>query len=126
MQKVEKVKVLLSQKINLGNYETRDLSVELEMTSDEVPQTIDWAKKYLEKVVLGYYDEVKGAKENEQKKIEEEKRKDEAIFDLIKKMSSKEDRAAIEELIKKIPKEEVRKLAIRDLNIKILQSNGKL
>ena len=61
-KKVEKIKIHVTQKINLGNYETRDYSVGLEISgfkSESVQKAIDFGRELCLKETQDYYKSVK-------------------------------------------------------------------
>ena len=62
----------MSQKINLGNYETRDYFIELEASIEdsELNQATKELRKFCEDEVIKYYNNIKGISKTEQSELD--------------------------------------------------------
>lgn len=64
-KKVDKIKVVISQKMNLGNYETRDYTLGINISGfdpeskEEIKKTIDFGRELCLEDVSRYYKKVK-------------------------------------------------------------------
>jgi len=128
----KKIKIGITQKMNLGNYETQDYYIGLEIegfnpqSSAEVQDAIDYGRGLCFKNISEYYEHVRGEK---LKSISEEKKKNKKVLSLEDKIESatteKELRDAEEEVLE-IEDVKLKKLLLKKYNLKLisLKENG--
>ena len=125
-KKVDKIKVVISQKMNLGNYETRDYTLGLNISGfdpeskEEIKKTIDFGRELCLEDVAEYYQKVKGGL---QKGEPLDKGTDEKYLALEKKIKESEGESQLKTLIPQIEKIEDKKMHLvmqKIFNLKLI------
>lgn len=126
MKEVNKIKIGINQKINLGGYETRDYYVELEVagfdkkSEEQVQEAIDFGRDLCLKNTSDYYNEVK---EGLKKGVVLAKCIDKEFLDLEKKIDNSENEQqlrTLEEKIVSIKDKEMHKVMQKKFNLKLI------
>ena len=126
MEKVNKIKVSITQKMNLGNYETQDYSIGLEIegfnpeVEDEVQDAIDYGRDLCFKNIEEYYERVKGSQLSI---LSKNKEKDRAAISLSNKINAAETVEELEKLrddVKSVKDEKAAKIVSRNYNLKMI------
>jgi len=128
----KKIKVGITQKMNLGNYETQDyyLGIEIEgfnpESAAEVQDAIDYGRDLCFKNISEYYEHVRGEK---LRSIAEDKSKDVKVLSLeskIKVAENEDELRKLEDDIKDVEDDKLRKILLKKFNLKLisLKENG--
>jgi len=124
--KVKKIKINITQKMNLGNYESRDYTVGLEIegfapaSAEKVQEAIDFGRELCLKDVGDYYRKVKNGLQAGEKLAEEA---GQVYLDLEKKIadaSSEKDLRALTTEVTKIDDKKVYNVISKQFNLRLL------
>jgi len=105
MEKVEKIKVEITQKINLGNFESKDYRLGVDIigfdseSMESVQNAINFGRELCEKNTSAYYDEIKS---NLSKPVALSKAVDKTLLELEKKINDIDNEGQLRSLIGKI------------------------